>query len=202
MHYAYLDESGTVAPFQAKDCCLVIAVVAGNLETIQKITRLVRKLRRSIRRPPGAELKAADATPKQRNKLLTKLCQEDIAIIAVVLDKRTAYKAPADTEDWYREMVGRAAWHCATTWPELQLVLDKRYTKPALREKLETAIQAATQGTSCHLTIAQRESYSEPVLQAVDYIAWAIAGKYMADDPAYYELIREKIVIEERIEAC
>ena len=58
MHYAYLDESGSVEPFQETDYFLVVAVVVGNRKTSISLDRLVRRARKSLGRRKKAELKA------------------------------------------------------------------------------------------------------------------------------------------------
>jgi len=202
LYYAYLDESGTVTPFKASECFLVIAIVAGTRGISRFLEYQVKKLRRKARIPAGEEIKASLASHRQREKLLLKIASEDIAIIAVILDKRHVYREPEDPEDWYREGASLAVWHCAKRWPDLSLIVDKRYTSAALRSKLEGAIQSKLgELDSARVTIQQIDSRASLGLQAVDFIAWSMAAKYETGDQTYYDLIKSKIIIEELLEA-
>jgi len=202
LQIAYLDESGTVTPFRPAERFLVIAVVAGNERVSRACALHVQRLRRKEHLPPGRELKASQASPAQVLTLLSAIAEEDMAIVAVVLDKRGVYRAPDDAEDWYRETAARACYHCASRWPDLTITLDKRYTKRALRQRLEEAIRAEMpEPEGRHVTILQRESHTLPGLQIADCCAWAIGRKYERGDEVYYQRIRERILVEEVREA-
>lgn len=202
LRIAYLDESGTVTPFRGTECFLVIAVVAGSERAMRACALHVNRLRRRARLSPGRELKATLATPEQVLRLLTAIAEEDIAIVAVVLDKRGVRRAPDDPEDWYREAVALACWHCANRWPSLSITLDKRYTKPALRQRLAASIRAELAPLGCQdIRLQQRDSQSSPGLQVADFCAWTIARKYELGDEEYYQRIRGRIVVEDMREA-
>lgn len=206
MHYAYLDESGTVTPFVAADRFLVVAVVAADGASARALAlhvkRLKKKLGKKAMKASGGELKAHLAAPEQLEKLLRSIAAEEIAIVTVVVDKRLCYRAPEDPEDWYREAVSLVARHCAARWPRLKLILDKRYTKRELRARLDEAIIG---GLIClsdsDVAIEHADSKVTPCLQVADYVAWAIRRKYEDGETRYYDLVKDKIVTEESIEA-
>lgn len=202
MNYAYLDESGTVTPFNTAECFLVIAIVAGSYGVSRRLQHHLKKLRKKARLPVGEELKASLSSHRQRVELLQSIASEDIAIVAVILDKRYVVKPPDDPEDWYREVASLAVWHCLQRWPELSLITDKRYTKLLLRDKLDKAIQGkAGEAASVNLTIQQVDSRTSLELQAVDFVAWSLARKYAEQDQVYYELIKDKIIVEQVVMA-
>lgn len=200
MRYAYLDESGNTAPFQAQERILVLAVIAANPSVARKLALHVKRLKKKAGMGAGAELKANEATAKQRTKLLSDLAGEDVAIVAVVVDKRLVLKRPEDPEAWYREAAALVAWRCAQRWPDLRLILDRRYVKRALRERLEASIRAKLGILAEGVTMEHLDSKSTPGLQVADYVAWAIRRKYEGDLSGY-DLIRVKIVSEDVIEA-
>jgi hypothetical protein len=131
-------------------------------------------------------------------RLLGELAGEDIQIVAVVMDKRSLKKPPADPEDWYRDAAGLAVDRCFELWPELrQVTLDKRYTNPTLRKRLQAAIEARiARRIGRVVPVEQIDSTCDRCLQAVDYVAWAIRQKYQAGDCQYYDLIRGKVAAE------
>ena len=149
--------------------------------------------------PLGEELKASLATPKQRKWILGGMASQDVSIVAIIVDKRQVRRMPDDPEDWYRAAVGRATHHCVRHWPEFKLVLDKRYTKVALRDRLEAAIREDLGNPG--ITIEQVDSRASLGLQIADFVAWAIHRKYEADDTAYCDLLEGKVSVEEIIEA-
>ncbi len=197
MFHAYLDESGTVTPFQQDDRFLVIAVLTGQHHTIRAIERHVKKVKKKAGKNAGSEIKAWDATSQQMIEMLEGLAVTDISIIAVVIDKSKVYKPPKDTEDWYRNAVSEALLYCTKRHPQLDLTVDKRYTKKALRDKLDEVIRARISDVSkSYVDIKHLESHSNLPLQATDYIALAVRRKYQDGEDQYYNIIKDRIVME------
>lgn len=90
--------------------------------------------------------------------------------------------------------------HCVERWPRIELLLDKRYTKRSLRLELERVIREGIAGLPQEVVlIRQEDSRSRKELQAVDHVAWAIYQKYEAGDNRFYEILQDKIVVEEVI---
>ena len=82
------------------------------------------------------------------------------------------------------------------------LYLDRRYTNFRQRQALEQAVIAALpSGSQQALLIWHEDSRGNLCLQAVDYVAWAIARKYEWGDFQAYGQIADKIVVEDVIEA-
>ena len=201
MRYAFLDESGNTAPFQPSECFLVVAVITATPSVARAIALHLKRLKKTIRSGPRDELKASEATPKQRIKLLKAVADEDIAIVAVVLNKEMARNIPEDQEDWYRQMVSMATGHCARHWTPLRLVLHKRYTNIRLRCRLEKEIRDRLGTRQGDVAIEQLGSRARPELQVVDYVAWAIRRKYAVGEWQYYDIIKSRIIVEDVIEA-
>jgi len=202
LRYVYLDESGNTAPFQASESFLVVAVVSAGHKASRALERHMKRLKKRAKVRAGGELKAVSATPRQRARLLTDIAREDMAIVAVVVDKRAVRQKPNDPEDWYREAASLASLHCAQRWPDLKLILDKRYTKKALRDSLEKHVRERLGGLVCNvLSITQPDSTTVLGLQVADYVAWAIRRKYEQREEEYYGLIKRRIIVEQVIEA-
>jgi len=195
--YAYLDESGSTAPSRPHDRFLIVAVLIASDHAARRIRRHVRGLNRRAHVRGSGELEAADAAPRQRQWLYERLRRERFTIVAVVLDKGQVYRAPDDPEDWYRAAVAYAARCCWEYWPRFELVLDKRYGNPNLRRRLDQAIESRLAETGCTLHIEHRESAQDLMLQAVDYVAWAIHARYERGEIEGYALIGEKILRED-----
>lgn len=203
MQYIFLDESGNVVPFQKAECFLVVAVLAATARTARAIESHVKRLRVKGKRPARTELKASEATGAEIERLLQAIADEDVAVAAIVLDKRKVRRMPDDPEDWYRDVAGQLVRRCLERWPKLQkAVLDKRYTNVCLRDQLEAAIREKIVGLpGADLEITQPDSKTDRRLQAVDYVAWAIRQRYEKNNDHYYRLIEHRVIIEEVIKA-
>ncbi len=163
------------------------------------VKRARQSLGRNVRQD---ELKATWSEPQMIERLLSSIAQEDVQVVAVVVNKRAIVRPPAESEEIYRTAVAQAVRHCLARWPQLHLYLDKRYTNSKQRQALEHAVGAAQPpGSQQALLIWHEDSRGNLCLQAVDYVAWAIARKYEWGDLRAYARITDKIVIEEVIEA-
>lgn len=197
MRYGFLDESGSADPFSGSRF-LVVTVLTTNVP--RPIELHVKRARKSLgRKARPDEMKAAVLEERVIERLLRSIVEEDVEIVAVVVDKRAILRPPKDPEDIYREPVTRAVAHCVQRWPRVELFLDKRYTKRSLRHELERVIREGIANWQQVVLIRQEDSRNEKVLQAVDHVAWAIYQRYEAEDERFYAIIRNKIVVEEVI---
>lgn len=200
LHYGFLDESGDVVPFTGSDF-LVVAILATSRP--RPIALHVKRAFRSIsKRLEISEFKAARVPEAGIERLLTTLAREDITVVAVVTGKRSMIKLPDDPEEMFRRAVALTLRHCTTRWPRLVLTIDKRYTKPVQRQRLDEAIwEAVSEQMALQLRVEHVPSYHCKELQAADGVAWAIWQKYEHGDERFYRIIAEKLVVEEVIKA-
>jgi len=196
MHYAFIDESGSTAPTETSHI-LVVAVI-GTKEPIA-IHRIIHRFqKRYISSLPSGELKARKLEPAQIKKVLGKLAQSPIQIVAVIVDPFILNHPPQDPEDIYRWAVSRAVHHLVELYPSIEIVLDRRYTKETLRFELEKAIRQAIIGIpEQYVLIRHDDSSQRKELQAVDFLAWAFFQKCERNDYQYYELIAPLVIKEE-----
>lgn len=198
MRYGFLDESGGADPFSGSHF-LVVAVLTTNL--VRPIALHVKRARASLgRKARPDEMKAAVLEERVVERLLQSIAAEDVEIVAVSVDKRAILRPPKDPEDIYREAVAKAVAHCVERHPRIEMVLDRRYTKDALRNQLERVIREGLAGVPQEaVLIRQEDSRNRKELQAVDHVAWAIFQKYEMGDERFYSIIKDKIVVEETI---
>ena len=201
LHYAFLDESGGVALFVPNERFLVIAVL---------VTRKSRSLELVIKRAckrfgaslASGEMKAAHSAGKTVRWILAATARQDVEIVAVVVDKRRIVKLQRDPEGLYREAAARAIRLCVERWPRLDVTMDRRYTHEHLRHRLEWHIReeiADIKGQA--VVIRQMDSVRVKGLQAVDFVAWALWQKYQRGNDSYYQIVKDRVVVEEIIEA-
>jgi len=199
MRIGFLDESGGVDPFSGSHF-LVVALLTTDVP--RKIELHIKRARQKLgRRARADELKAASSEERVITRLLQSIANENIEIMAVVVDKRAIRRPPKDPEEIYRKAVTKIVNHCVMRWPRVDICLDKRYTKKALRRKLEVTIRDGIAHLNQEVVlIRQEDSRNVKGLQAVDFVAWAIFQKYETNDARYYALLQDKIIIEEMIE--
>ncbi len=200
-YYAFLDECGGVATYIPGEPFLVVAaLVSSSPRRLDLIIKRAHK--RFSTGSTSGEMKAAHSSEKTICWILEAIAEQDVTIIAVVVDKRAMVKPPKDPEDLYRQACARAIRLCVERWPRLEAILDKRYTHEYLRQKLERHIREEIADIPDQVVIIrQEESERVKALQAVDYLAWAVGQKYMREDCSFYDLIKDKIVKEEVIAA-
>jgi hypothetical protein len=179
----FMDESGSPSAAHPSSHLVVAAIVVDEPRAIELH---VRRARRALRqRAASGELKASNADTRVVRRMLAALAGEPCEIFAVVAEK--AAFAGRDAEEAYRETVTRAVALVAALHPRLRIVIDRRYTNPrqqlALEEKIRNALASTPEQV---VLIIQADSAETPGLQAVDFVAWAIA-RWAAGEGAWLE---------------
>ena len=191
-HYAFLDESGTVAPFSGSQFLIVAQVRTPHPRSLELTMKRVRK--KYGRSLASGELKASESTPALVEHVLQTLVQEQIKINATIVDKRTIVRPPTDVEEIYCTAVAQTIHHAALLHAILDVYLDRRYTTQRQRDRLERTIrEQVAELPQQILLIRQEDSVKHKGLQAVDFIAWAFFQKYERGDDRFYQLIVESI---------
>ena len=198
MRYGFLDESGDVDPFSGTRFLVVAALSTAAPRPIELHIKRARKRLRE--RPASGEMKATHSREAIIERVLRAIAQEDVRIIAVIVDKQSIMKAPENPEAIYQAAVIRAVRHCVERWPRFDLYLDKRYTKKALRYRLEEVIREALVGVPQEVVlIRQEDSLTRKELQAVDFVAWSLFQKYERGEDRFYRIIEDKVLVEELV---
>jgi len=194
--YAFMDESGSTAPTETSH--ILVVAVLGTEDPVD-IGRIIHQIQKKDGASlPSGELKARKLEPAVVKKVLGKLAKKAIQIVATIVDPYVLAHPPEDPEDIYRWAVSRAIYHLVERYPNVEIVLDRRYTKELLRYELEKAIrQAIISIPEQYVLIRHDDSSRRKELQAVDCVAWAFFQKYERGDCQYYDLIAPLIVKEE-----
>ena len=198
MKHGFGDEAGDVGWGERSSRYLVVAIVlTDDPQRLRRTAARIRKgLRKKLKQIP--ELKAYHTPKSVVTRLLRKVAGQDVEIVAVVWRKEEGTK-PGDPEEGYRHLCALAVRRCVERYPHLSLVLDRRYTNPGLRDSLVRKITGNI-GSSTVVVLQQSESRREKALQVADAVAWGIFQKYERGDETFYEIVREKIVVEEVVE--
>lgn len=196
MHYAFIDESGTVG-FQNGTHFLVVAVLcAGHPREIElPVRRALKKYGPSLKR---GEIKAADFEEPAIARFLREIMKEDVLILASIVNQQVIQRPPKEAENIYRWTVAQTIYRLVERWPRINVCLDQRYTNKEQRFTLEEQIREAIQDLPQKIVLIRQEnSINRKELQAADAIAWAIFQKYERENPRFYDIISSKVILEE-----
>jgi hypothetical protein len=196
MHYAFIDESGTVG-VQTGTHFIIIAVICGdNIRNIElPVQRALKKFGTSL---ASGELKANSSREAVVIRLLQDLIKENIEIIAIAVDQKSIIREPQDKEEIYRKAVSLAIYHLVERFPRIQICLDQRYTNDHLRFDLEKRIREEISELPHKIVLIQQlNSQSTRGLQAADFIAWSFFQKYEKDDCRFVDILSKKVIHEE-----
>ncbi len=198
MHYAFVDESGTVSPFSGSHFLVVVLVSTTRPRPIElHVRRAHRKYGTDL---STGEMKAGTSREAVVERLLGAIANEAISIIAVTVEKQAIARFPVDPEDIYRKAASLVVRQAVQRWPRIRICLDKRYTTKRLRTQLEEQIREGIADLHQEVVIIQQEdSIACKELQAADYVAWAFFQKYERRDNRFYEIVAERVVAEEII---
>ncbi len=194
MKIAFIDESGSPAPADGRRFFIVAALVTDSSRAIELH---VKRTRRSLQlHSPLSELKAAHSQPTVIKRFLTAIGQEPNHIYAVVVDKQGA--KPAQSELIYHWAIGQLILHAVREHPNLHIYLDKRYTNRRQRLELEETIRQMIADVPRQIVVIEQvDSTAYPGLQAVDFVAWALAHKHETGNTWAASLIAHQVVVEE-----
>jgi hypothetical protein len=198
MHYAFVDESGTTAPFSGGRFLVVAMLVTPWPRELDLVINRARK--RFGASLPSGEMKAGSADQRVATAILGALACLEIAIICTAVDKGVIGRPPQNKEDLYTEALITALRLAVPRWPQLIVSVDSRHTSPRLREALEESLRRSVSDL-CHEipVIQQEDSVKRRGLQAAHHVAWALFQKRERGVGDYYALIADRVVAEEVI---
>ncbi len=80
------------------------------------------------------------------------------------------------------------------------MIVDKRYTNQRLRDRLVEALVESAADLPGNMVCEYAASEQERAIQVADAVVWAIFQKYERGDETFYQIIRDKIIVEEVLE--
>ncbi len=201
LYYAFMDESGTVGVSGTQFLVLAVTALSNPRDLEKPIRRGFHRALKTIGSDTVNEVKASDLDTQTICDLLSAISEQDITIMATIVDQRVIQMPPNDMEEIYRQAAAWTVRQLAQKFSHLNLSIDKRYTNRHLRFLLEIAIRLEIESIPRqNIIILQENSVLRRELQAADVVAWAFFQKYEHADERYYDIIREKIAVETLIQ--
>jgi len=211
MPYIFLDESGDLGfDFKKKRTSRFFIVtflfVSDSKRTLEKVVKKTHaELSHAIRRKIGV-LHAVNEKSITRQRLLERIAQKNCLIMTIYLDKKKVYSKLRDekavlynyvTNILLDRIYSKKIIPCDRP---IELIASRRETNKFLnqnfKEYLDRQVKVKHRGL---MTILIKTPAQEKCLQAVDFVSLAIFRKYEYGDPAYYDIVKEKIVEESQL---
>lgn len=202
--YIFLDESGDLG-FSKKSSKWFLVTIAMTRDE-RCLERVVKKVWRTLQKKHKhiGELHASNEKDTTRSKLLRMLSEcDDLKIMTVILNKEKVF---TDLQNQKNHLYNYTAnilldrlhnKYILEDDEEIDLVVDRKDTKRALRENLINYLtNSMNQRRSSNFVLNLHASHENKSLQAVDFISWAIFRKYECGDYEFYEIIKNKIIDE------
>ena len=198
MHYAFIDESGTVDVPKGTHFLVVAVLSARQPREIElPVRRALKKFGPSLSR---GEIKAANFEEPAIARFLQESVKQDVSILATIVNQNAIQTPPKKMEEIYRKTVARTIYRLVERWPRINVCLDQRYTNKHQRFDLEQRIRETIQDLPQKIVLIRQEnSVNCKELQAVDAVSWAFFQKYERGDCRFYDIMAPKVIWEEVI---
>lgn len=211
MQYLYLDESGDlgfdfVNKKPSKYLTLAILSVVGvdnNRKLINTVKRTIKKkcnLKNSSR---ITELKASNAPKKVVEYFLRKLCDVEIRVYSLTLNKKRLYSHLSQDKDRVYNFIARLVVDKVELKEDLsclEFIVDKSKRQKEIGD-FDSYIKRQMQGRldpeKTRLIIKHEDSCVVHGLQAADAISWAVFRKYERKDGFWIGIIKSIIGFED-----
>lgn len=197
--HIYLDESGDLGFNSESSNHIVIALLI--TKSPYKIERCIkrirqRKLKKKLKELP--EIKFNKSSNHIREKTLACIAKESIEIAYIVLDKNGLNPGRQHHKQEVYNFITGYLLSCLPygNTTRSKLVVDKRISSKVIRADFD---QYVKQKASFKVEITHENSEYNKCLQAVDFIAGAIFRKYESSDNRFYDIIKDKIKVAEKL---
>lgn len=189
----YLDESGNLAdelPY------FVIATFSAGKGSRKKLTRLPKKIRQKIldkELHQVPELKFHNSNETTRQRFLKDMVSSNPKISILALDKKG--RQIIDTPENYGSVVGELLQGFLPSDNDINLIIDKKYTKPADRETFDKTVKwlVSPWVSTTKISINHLSGSQENLLQVADFIAGAVLQSLAFNKSKYLQIIRPAI---------
>ncbi len=207
MAYIFLDESGDLGfDFTKKKTSKVFVITCLFTENKRPIEKIVKKthseLAKKYKRRFGI-LHAVKEKSITRQRLLRRLNEKDCAVMTIYLNKKRVFTKLRDEKAVLYNYVANILLDRIYTkkiipvGKTIELIASQRETNKFLNENFKNYLNSQIQNKyKIKVSVKIKSPAEEKLLQAVDFISWAIFRKYEYRDDSYYNLVKNKIVEE------
>lgn len=207
MAYIFLDESGDLGfNFQKNKTSKIFVITCLFIDNKRPIEKIVKKthseLKKKYKRKFGI-LHAVKEKPITRQRLLKRLNEKDCVIMTIYLNKKRVYTKLQEEKAVLYNYVANILLDRIYTKKiipigrTIELIASRRETNKFLNENFKNYLNTQVKNKhKVNIDIKIKSPSEEKVLQAVDFVSWAIFRRYEYGDDSYYNLIKNKIMEE------
>lgn len=208
MSYIFLDESGDLGfNFKKKKTSKFFVVtflfVEDNKSSIEKIVKRTHsELKKKTKRKVGI-LHAVNEKAITRQRLLKRLAEKNCVIMVIYLNKNKVFTKLQDEKQVLYNYVTNILLDRIYTRKivpidkKIKLIASRRETNKFLNDNFKSYLNRQIKNKhNGEIKISIKTPHEEKVLQAVDFVSWAIFRKYENSDDSYYNIIKNKIIEE------
>lgn len=202
LHYGFLDESGILEKKSKTGNLFVItAVVVAYPSEINQVMKMSgRRAQPKFKR--HKIFKANKEVAGFIKLVLQELSKKDVKIVIGVWDKKI--KEPVtDKNALYIKLFAQTICVVADLYSNLSLVVHRRYTNPVIRNQLSRQVSEIVfkSNRKGFLSLDQKTEMECRELEVADAVAWAVFQKYNNKKSEFYDLIKKRIIKENRLAA-
>lgn len=206
MAYIFMDESGDLGFDKAKKrtskTFVITFLFSKSRRPIEKVIKKVfSKLPLKVKKTHPGCLHATKENTKTRTGLLNALSKLDISVLSITLNKDKVYTKFQNEKHLLYNYVTNILLDriirkkIIPTNEPINLVASQRETNVFLNSNFKSYLSSQVKNNhKLDIDITVTPSHGDKCLQAVDFICWAIYRKLESGDPIYYNLIKSKIL--------
>lgn len=205
MLYIFLDESGDLGFSRKSSKYFVFTLVVTRHP--RKLEKIIKNIRRGLKKRykhKFSELHAYHTDNATKYKILRKLGECDISVVAAILSKeKVLSKLQIQKTSLYDFGIISILDRIITNSlfrneSQIFIVIDRKDTNKKMQENLVYHLsEAMKKRRSGSFVITLSKSHEQGGLQAVDFISWAIFIKYEKGECSFYDTFKHKIIAEE-----
>jgi hypothetical protein len=188
----FVDESGTL-PDPRDRIVIVAAVGVQNLSALNLIFKSVRK--RRIGKEKSLELKFYKAGDKTKKTFFDKLAKEELPIFILIVDKMG--RAVKDSPENFAILCGLLISEIMHFMKIQKVVFDRHFQRQIDEKEFNKTLLRFLDNQSFFLEhVGSQENI---LVNVADMVAGAVLAKETKKDTSFYEIIRDKIISEVRL---
>lgn len=202
LHYGFLDESGILEK-KAKtgNLFIITAVVVAHPSEINQVMKMARRRAQPMFKRHKV-FKANKEDARFIKLVLQELSKKDIKIAVGVWNKKIK-KSVTDKNALYIKLLAQTICVVMDLYPNLSLIVHRRYTNPVIRNQLSRQVSeiVSKSNRKGFLSLDQKTEMECKELEVADAVAWAVFQKYNNKKLEFYNLIKKRIIKENRLAA-
>jgi len=204
MAYIFLDESGDLGfnfkKAGASKYFIITILFVDNYRPIEKVVRKIHSTLKKKHKQKSGVLHCYHESPITRRRMLRRLNEKEIKIMAICLNKHKVYTKFHNQKDVLYNYVTNILLD--RIYNKKLIPIDKQITLIASRKETNKFLNSnfkeylknqIKENHKTNITIEIKTPYEEKCLQAVDFLSWSIFRKYQQEDDSYYKIISSKI---------